>query len=124
MKQVSLNDKGEIKILDNKGKNVTFKRNKKKITNKELNGQYQIDSYDILKIMSLLYNKQIVNEFGLVTEDNASLIYNANEINKKNIEELKRVKETLNKKTHALRELKYKVRDNNKRFFKKKISLE
>ena len=124
MKQVSLNDKGEIKILDNKGKNVTFKRNKKKITNKELNGQYQIDSYDILKIMSLLYDKQIVNEFGLVTEDNASLIYNANEINKKNIEELKRVKETLNKKTHALRELKYKVRDNNKRFFKKKISLE
>ena len=124
MKQVSLNDKGEIKILDNKGKNVTFKRNKKKITNKELNGQYQIESYDILKIMSLLYNKQIVNEFGLVTEDNASLIYNANEINKKNIEELKRVKETLNKKTHALRELKYKVRDNNKRFFKKKISLE
>lgn len=124
MKQVSLNDKGEIKISDNKGKNVTFKRNKKKITNKELNGQYQIDSYDILKIMSLLYDKQIVNEFGLVTEDNASLIYNANEINKKNIEELKRVKETLNKKTHALRELKYKVRDNNKRFFKKKISLE
>lgn len=124
MKQVSLNDKGEIKILDNKGKNVTFKRNKKKITNKELNGQYQIESYDILKIMSLLYDKQIVNEFGLVTEDNASLIYNANEINKKNIEELKRVKETLNKKTHALRELKYKVRDNNKRFFKKKISLE
>jgi len=124
MKQVSLNDKGEIKISDNKGKNVTFKRNKKKITNKELNGQYQIESYDILKIMSLLYDKQIVNEFGLVTEDNASLIYNANEINKKNIEELKRVKETLNKKTHALRELKYKVRDNNKRFFKKKISLE
>ena len=88
-----------------------------------MNGYYKIDSYDVLKIISLLYDKQIFNQMELLTEDNVSFVYNANEVNRKTTEELKHTKALLAEKIKQLQTLRRRIRANNKRFFKKKISL-
>lgn len=124
MRIISLTKKGEIKIEDENGKYSIIKRGTKKITHKDLNGYYKIDSYDVLKIISLLYGKQIFNQMELLTEDNVSFVYNANEVNRKTTEELKHTKVLLAEKIKQLQTLRRRIRANNKRFFKKKISLD
>lgn len=124
MRIISLTKKGEIKIEDENGKCSIIKRGTKKITHKDLNGYYKIDSYDVLKIISLLYDKQIFNQMELLTEDNVSFVYNANEVNRKTTEELKHTKVLLTEKIKQLQTLRRRIRANNKRFFKKKISLD
>lgn len=124
MRIISLTKKGEIKIEDENGKYSIIKRDTKKITHKDLNGYYKIDSYDVLKIISLLYDKQIFNQMELLTEDNVSFVYNANEVNRKTTEELKHTKVLLAEKIKQLQTLRRRIRANNKRFFKKKISLD
>ena len=124
MRIISLTKKGEIKIEDENGKYSIIKRGTNKITHKDLNGYYKIDSYDVLKIISLLYDKQIFNQMELLTEDNVSFVYNANEVNRKTTEELKHTKVLLAEKIKQLQTLRRRIRANNKRFFKKKISLD